>query len=176
MSPHRQHCPRPLHSTDPPFFLHHSFENCSPLFHELPAFLRTHNYSDVTSGTATVFQPAYHTDLDTYTWFSQHPEHRAALIKYMALEQPARSHWVSEYPFEQETVGWDPADPVFVDVGGNVGHYCALFKSRFPGIQGRVVLQDLPGTLAHALPTEGVESMEHDFFAAQPVKGEWSQV
>ncbi|ROV89818.1 hypothetical protein VMCG_09489 [Cytospora schulzeri] len=151
--------------------LTHFFENCSPLFQEMPAFLRHNNYQDVTDGKATIFQPAYKTNLDTYTWFSQNPEHREALIKYMAMEQTTRGRWLDEYPIERNTQGWDPDLPVFVDVGGNVGHYCASFKTRFPDVRGRVILQDLPSTLAHSLQTPGVEAQEHDFFEPQPVKG-----
>lgn len=139
----------------------------------MPAFLRNNNYQDITDGKATVFQPAYKTDLETYTWFSQHPENRAALIKYMAMEQTVRGRWLDEYPIQRDMQGWDPNMPVFVDIGGNVGHYCAMFKNRFPNVPGRVILEDLPGTLAHALPTLGVESLGHDFFEPQPVKGNW---
>lgn len=137
----------------------------------MPAFLRKSNYQDVTDGKSTVFQPAYRTDLDTYTWFSQNPEHRVALIRYMGLEEKVRGRWLDEAPFERDTRHWDAGRPVFVDVGGNVGHYCAKFKERFPGVPGRVVLQDLPGTLAHALQTPGVEPLAHDFFEPQPIKG-----
>lgn len=137
----------------------------------MPAFLRNNKYQDVTDGKVTIFQPAYKTDLDTYTWFSQNPEHRGALIKYMGMEQTVRGRWLDEYPIERETQGWNPELPVFVDVGGNVGHYCALFKTRFPEVGGRVILQDLPSTLAHSLQTPGVETQGHDFFEPQPVKG-----
>lgn len=53
----------------------------------MPAFLRNNGYQDVTDGKATVFPPAYKTDLDTYTWFSKNHAHREALIRYMAMEQ-----------------------------------------------------------------------------------------
>lgn len=138
----------------------------------MPAFLLNNNYQDVTDGEATVFQLAYKTDLDTYTWFSQNPKNLAALIKYMALEQNVRGHWLDDYPIERDTKGWDPDLPVFVDVGGNVGHYCAMFKNRFPDVPGRVILQDLPNTLTRALQTPGVEPLAHNFFEPQPVKGE----
>lgn len=151
-----------------------SFENCGPLFQEMPAFLRKNSYQDVTDGKATVFQPAYNTDLDTYTYFSQHPENLTALIKYMGLEQEVRGRWLKKFPFERHTEGWNPSsnEALFVDIGGNVGHYCALFKSRFPQLPGRIVLQDLPDTLRHALPTPDVEKVGHDFFQPQPIKGE----
>ncbi|KAK7739363.1 hypothetical protein SLS63_001706 [Diaporthe eres] len=148
----------------------HFFENCSPLFQEMPAFLRRTSYQDVTDAKDTVFQPAYKTDLDTYSWFSQNLAHKVALIKYMGLEENTRGRWLDEYPFELVTQGWDPKSPVFVDIGGNVGHYCAKFKEHFPNVPGHVILQDLPSTLAHALHTPGVEALPHDFFEPQPIK------
>lgn len=92
----------------------------------------------------------------------------------MDLEQDVRDRWFKEYPFENQTQNWNPnpEEVLFVDVGGNVGHYCALFKSTFPNIPGRVLLEDLPTTLAHALPTSGVERLGHDLFQPQPIKGE----
>ena len=134
----------------------------------MPAFLRSNEYQDVTDEKATVFQPAYKTELDTYTWFSKNPEHRRALIKYMAMEQTVRGRWMDDYPFERETLGWNVNEPVLVDVGG---HYCALFKARFPTVPGRVIWQDLPSTLAHAVHIPDVETLGHDFFKPQPIKG-----
>ena len=153
----------------------YSFENCGPLFQEMPAFLRKNKYQNVTDGKATIFQSAYNTDLDTYTYFSQHPENLQALIKYMGLEQDVRGRWLEAYPFEKHTQGWNPnpEEALFVDIGGNVGHYCALFRKKFPEIPGRIVLEDLPGTLAHSLPTPGVDKLGHDFFLPQPIKGEF---
>lgn len=153
--------------TDP---IKNSFENCAPLFQHMPAFLHSNHYDDVTDGTNTVFQKAYQTSLDTYSWFSEHPENKKALIDYMAMEQSVRSRWLEQYPFEREASNWKADRPVFVDIGGNVGVYCALFKNRCASIPGRVILQDLPSTLTHALSTPGVETMGHDFFKPQPVK------
>ncbi|KAI8630255.1 S-adenosyl-L-methionine-dependent methyltransferase [Xylariaceae sp. FL1651] len=151
--------------------LTHFFENCGPLFQEMPRFLHKNDYQDVTDGNATVFQTAYKTDKNTYEWFSQHPEHKAALVRFMAMEQAVRGSWLDEYPIKRDTQSWDPEMPVFVDVGGNVGHYCALFKKKYPEVPGRVILQDLPSTIAHALQTPGVETIGHNFFEYQQTKG-----
>lgn len=138
----------------------------------MPSFLHRTNYQDVTDAKATVFQSAFKTDLDTHTWFSQNPAHKVALIEYIGLEENVRGRWLDEYPFEQVTQGWDPSSPVFVDIGGSVGHYCARFKEHFPDVPGRVILQDLPSALAHAVHESGVEVLAHDFFEPQPVKGQ----
>lgn len=149
-----------------------SFENGNILFQEMPAFLRKKKYPDITDGRATVFQAALQTDLGNYTWFSRHPEYRESLINFMAIQQTVRDRWMDEYPIERDTHDGDPALPLFVDIGGNVGHFCAKFKKVFPTVPGRVILQDLPSTLANALPTPGVEALAHDFFEPQPIRGE----
>lgn len=149
-----------------------SFENCGPLFQEMPAFLRKKGYQDITDGKDMVFQPAYNTNLDTYTWFSQNPQNRAALINYMEMEQKVRGGWLDVFPIEKYVQNWDAKMPIFVDVGGNIGYYCAMFQNHFSKLPGRIVLQDLPATLAQALPTPGVELQEHNFFNIQPVRGE----
>lgn len=138
----------------------------------MPAFLRKTNYQDITDAKATVFQFAFKTDLDTDTWLSQNLAHKVALIEYMGLEENVRGRWLDEYPFEQETQGWHPSVPVFVDIGGSVSRCCARFKERFPNVPGRVILQDLPSALAHAVHIPGVEVLAHDFFEPQPVKGQ----
>lgn len=138
----------------------------------MPGFLRNNKYQDVTDGKATIFQPAHRTDLDAYTWFSQNPEPRKALIEFLAVQQKVRGRWLDEYPIERYTADWDPKLPVFVDVGGNVGHCCAMFKKHFPNVPGRVILQDLDHTLTQAMQTPGVETIAHDFFEPQPIRGE----
>jgi hypothetical protein len=89
----------------------------------------------------------------------------------MALRRKPDLSWLSVYPVVEETRSWDPERPVFVNVGGGVGHQCAQFKEKFPDVPGRVILQDMPHSIAQALPTPGVENMVHDFFQPQPVKG-----
>lgn len=78
--------------------------------------------------------------------------------------------WLAVYPVKEETKGLDPEAPLLVDIGGSIGHICAQFKQTFPDIPGRVILQDLPETVAAALPTPGVENIAHDFFTPQPIK------
>ncbi|QSZ29277.1 hypothetical protein DSL72_003789 [Monilinia vaccinii-corymbosi] len=51
---------------------------------------------------------------------------------------------------------------------------CIEFKTRFPNIKGRVIFQDLPGEIEHAISQglpEGVEAMAHDFYTPQVIKG-----
>lgn len=91
---------------------------------------------------------------------------------YMALRRQAELSWLNVYPVHEETAGLtDPERALYVNVGGGIGHQCAQFREKYPDIPGRIILQDLPDTIARALPTAGVENMAHDFFEPQPVRG-----
>lgn len=66
-----------------------------------------------------------------------------------------------------------PPPPFLVDMGGNVGHELMLFQQCFPGHPGRLILQDLPVTLASIKTLDpAIEAIPHDLFTEQPVKGE----
>lgn len=55
-----------------------------------------------------------------------------------------------------------------VDIAGGHGHELKSFMHRFPDLQGRFVLQDLPGV---SNPEPAIETIGHNFFDAQPVHG-----
>lgn len=59
-----------------------------------------------------------------------------------------------------------------VDIGGNLGHDLKLFQEKCPEIPGRLILMDLPETIAgNSLPLEGIEKIDYDFFTPQTVFG-----
>ncbi|KAK5659382.1 hypothetical protein OQA88_1475 [Cercophora sp. LCS_1] len=89
----------------------------------------------------------------------------------MARRRQPELSWLTAYPIDREAQGWSPDRPLFVDIGGSIGHQCANFKAAHPNIPGRVILQDLPHSVANALPTPGVENMAHDFWTPQPIRG-----
>ena len=149
----------------------HTFESIGPQYQAMPRFLEEINY-DVTNSTRTVFQEAWKSDETPFQWFSHEPEKLEFFNQCMAARRSADQTWLSVFPVEEYTKGWDPKAPVYVDIGGSIGHQCAQFKSKYPGVVGRVILQDLPQTIEHALQTPEVENMAHDFFQPQPVKGQ----
>ena len=69
--------------------------------------------------------------------------------------------------------GTDASTPIFVDIGGGHGFQCAAFgaAAAAAGWPGRVIHQDLPGTLAAAPAYPGVAKMEQDFFSRQQIRG-----
>ncbi|EHL01928.1 putative Sterigmatocystin 8-O-methyltransferase [Glarea lozoyensis 74030] len=79
--------------------------------------------------------------------------------------------WLSVYPVVEEAAKWSAEKGLFINIGGGIGHQCAQFKEKYPSLQGRIVLQDLPHSVAQALPTPGVENMAHDMFERQPILG-----
>ena len=60
---------------------------------------------------------------------------------------------------------------MLIDIGGGVGHEIQAIKQYYPSLPGRLILQDTPETIKRALPIEGMETMEYDFFTKQPVTG-----
>ena len=72
----------------------------------------------------------------------------------------------------------DPDAILLVDIGGGVGHDMKHFRAKHSHLPGRLVVQDLPGTIEYARgqPHEGVELCEYDMFTPQPIKGKQSSV
>ncbi len=128
-------------------------------------------YRNPADGAHTAFGLAFRTTQNPFAWFASHPEHLAAFNTYMALRRKPDATWLSVYPVATEATGWPAEQPLYVNIGGGVGHQCAQFKHKYPVLPGRVVLQDLPHSVAQALPTPGVENMACDFFEPQPVVG-----
>lgn len=147
------------------------FDTCGPQYQEMPKHLKKVHYQNITDHHHTVFQDAWKTDLGAFEWFVHQPEALDHFNQYMAARREAAETWLSVYPVEEETKMWDPEAPVYVNMGGSIGHQCAEFKAKYPHVPGRVILQDLPHSIERALQTPGVENMVHDFFQPQPVKG-----
>lgn len=87
--------------------------------------------------------------------------------------------WFDIVDFHEEFLRDGEADhstPLFIDVGGAMGHQCIAFKQRYPDLKGKVIVQDQPEVISqiqtNPLPGfEGIDAMAHDFFTPQPIKG-----
>lgn len=82
--------------------------------------------------------------------------------------------WLDYFPIQSQIddLRTDKVAVTLVDIGGNLGHDLVLFKKRWPGIGGRVVLEDLKEVVdANEVVLEGIEKVEYDFFTPQPIKG-----
>ena len=98
---------------------------------------------------------------------------------HMAGYSQLRSKWmdVDFYPVTERLghglkVDKSTSNTVIVDIGGGMGHDLADFKTNFPELRGRFILQDLPEVIKQINGTkEGIEPMVHDFLTPQPIKG-----
>ncbi|KAL8793433.1 MAG: hypothetical protein Q9195_004019 [Heterodermia aff. obscurata] len=153
--------------------VNHNFETIMPCFQQLPQFLLDTHYQNPSDSAHTPFQRAHNTDQPPFVWILSHPFNFDSFIQWMTAQHEGQPTWLDVFPLEARLRTNDiaPETPLFVDVGGGVGHQCAALKARFPHLRGRVILQDLPQTLPQAIPTPGVEATAHDFWTPQPVKG-----
>jgi demethylsterigmatocystin 6-O-methyltransferase len=99
------------------------------------------------------------------------PEKIAHFNQFMAGHHMGMRHWLDVYPAQEKTAGLDPAQVFFVDVGGGIGHQSIALREKFPTTPNEIILQDIPATLAHAIPHPGVKVMVQDFFQPQEIKG-----
>lgn len=101
----------------------------------------------------------------------QRPEQMKAMGHVMALQRS--QHWTDSYPVQKEVGSFTPASEsaLLVDVGGGFGQQALGFKTAFPELPGRIIVQDISSTLDVAKPIPGVEFMVQDFFRPQHIHG-----
>jgi hypothetical protein len=144
----------------------------------LPAHLKKTGYANPSNGRAAAFQDGYNTSSHFFEYLQTHPAHAEQFNNHMTAYHQGRPSWmdVGFYPVPELAQGVAAEDVLLVDVGGGVGHDLAEFRRKWPGVPGRLVLQDLGDVIEQARvmnrETErGVEATVHDFFTEQPVKG-----
>ncbi|KAF2473185.1 S-adenosyl-L-methionine-dependent methyltransferase [Lindgomyces ingoldianus] len=148
----------------------HATDVHSAVAHVLPDFLKARRYQNMTSNKDTPFQMAMKTDLTPFEWMKDRPEQMKSLGHAMRIQRAG--NWTDSYPVEREVGAFSPApnSALLVDVGGGFGQQSIAFKSRFPSLPGRIVVQDIPATLDQAKTSEGIEFMVQDFFQPQALK------
>jgi demethylsterigmatocystin 6-O-methyltransferase len=142
-----------------------------PVTNAMPRWLKERKYLNMDNTKDLPFHMALHTDLAPFDYLKSDPLQMKALGHVMVLD--ATHSWTSTYPVEKELQGFNASDgsAVLVDIGGGFGQHSVLFKDKFPQIEGRIVVQDLPSTLKH-LPAKpaGIDFEEYDFFTPQPIR------
>lgn len=124
--------------------------------------------------TQTLFQFTYNKN-NLFDLIETCPDRKKLFDEYMAWrDRGQQCGWFDIYP----TGEWlykaqcQPDQALVVDIGGGKGDILIRFKDSYPDHPGRLILQDLPSTFQHIdQPPNGIELMEHDFFAPQPVQG-----
>ena len=142
-----------------------------PPLQALPEFLEETAYANPSELHHSPFQKAFNTNMSKFEWQANEPELGEAFGLWMAAQHTRHMTWLTVLNFTDFVRASAPETPVFVDVGGGIGHQCALLKEHVPDLVGKVVLQDSASVIQRALPTPGVEKMAYDFWKAQPIKG-----
>ncbi|KAM3066195.1 hypothetical protein ACMFMG_012155 [Clarireedia jacksonii] len=154
--------------------VYHNYDVVGPAYQALPDFLADANYQSPTETHKAAFQKAWNTDLPLWLWFQSRPKETAQFNRFMIAQRSSTPNCFNFFPIEEECKNWPAEKPLFVDIGGASGQQCIAFQKRFPNLKGRIILQDLPGEIAHATSEgipEGIEAMVHDFYTPQVIKG-----
>lgn len=81
---------------------------------------------------------------------------------------------VTAFPFGEELgkVDMGKDDIAIVDIAGGQGHIMMDVRQRYPGLKGRIIVQDLTAVLdtVPGGPPKGIEFMPYNLFTAQPVR------
>lgn len=121
-------------------------------------------------------QLGFNTDLHFFEYLGANPEFPVRFMNHMSAYHQGRPSWMDPgfYPVEERLAsGSDSSVPLLVDVGGSTGHDIMEFRRKHPEVKGKFVVQDLPEVVAKTktLVTPDIDTMEHDFFKEQPIKG-----
>ncbi|KAI1499014.1 S-adenosyl-L-methionine-dependent methyltransferase [Biscogniauxia marginata] len=160
----------------------HANDNGLPAYAALPAFLRRHAYHLLGDKTNTAFAMGQGAGLGItfYDWLQSRPENADCFHTFMRTHRTGVRTWLERsdimdllaevFKRESKNVNGE-ARVVFVDVGGGIGQQCNALKKRWPGLEGRIILEDLEEVVARAEVGEGIERVGVNFFEEQPVKG-----
>ncbi|KAI0206668.1 S-adenosyl-L-methionine-dependent methyltransferase [Astrocystis sublimbata] len=153
------------------------FSAIAPAINALPEFLQENKYANMTDSSRVPWYQSHDTQEPIFSWINERPEVLKNFMGWMAGQRDGLPTFLDVVDFEAEFAqGTEASTPVLVDVGGSMGHQCLAVRQRYPSLVGRIVLQDLPETIekvqASPLPGfEGVETMAHDFFTPQTLRG-----
>ena len=92
----------------------------------------------------------------------------------MTGQRRSRASWLDFYDIEHHLasdLSREANAVLVVDVGGGRGHEIQEMKARYPRLPGRLILQDLAGSVDGLVAPPGTEVMPHNFFGAQPIRG-----
>ncbi|XXG96433.1 hypothetical protein Hte_002716 [Hypoxylon texense] len=147
------------------------FDACGPAFHEFPKWLCT----PPTERAVTAFKAAHPDEDGFFPWIKKDDAKLQAFHAWMEVLKTYQFDSLDVIDFNQ----WMPDDlphneAAFVDIGGGTGNQCAAVKKARGPRPGRIINQDREEVVESArasLEEMKVETMAHDFFAEQPIKG-----
>ena len=140
----------------------------------LPEFLQKTGWKNPEDYNNSAFHLGAHTELGLWEYLEADPEKLQAFNNGMRSQATVKA-FDSSYPFEAELnrEAVKEGDIVLVDVGGGRGHALERVKQRFPGLKGRLVLQDQKSVVQDAITgglSSEIEPQAASFFEQNPVK------
>lgn len=153
-----------------------SFDVLSPNWNNLPAYLAKNKYQNPTDAMNAAFHGAHDSKDHFIQFLGTKPDFQRSFQTYISGFNEGRGSWTDFYPVEKELAAGAKEDPnaiMFVDIGGGTGLEAITLKKNYPNLPGRCVNQDLPHVVEGQKLEAGVESMAHDFFTPQPLKGKY---
>lgn len=146
----------------------------------LNEYLQNSGYKTPSTPTDTIYQYAHKTNMNFFEHLQSKPPNGELFNYHMGGYRQGRPSWMDAgfYPVQDNLLkGFDSTDSeaaLLVDIGGSIGHDLDEFRTKFPEVPGRLVLQDLPiviGQITELNPK--IERVSYDFHEEQPVKGEY---
>lgn len=138
---------------------------------EMPDFLESTNFDNPHELLNNPSHRAFKTKLPRFEYINEHQPQLAEYFgRWMTAQHNPDQNCFDVIDISKYAKDCAADQPLFVDVGGGVGNQSASFKEKLPDAPGRVILQDHATVLENAVQTEGVESMEFDFWEEQPIK------
>lgn len=154
------------------------YDFLGPGIYSMPRFLEASKYRNPTDYNDGAFQYGHRTHLGFWEYLKEEPERMTVFNSGMrslaTIGGATRS--AESYPFDEELGKYDLGDDdvAIVDVGGGRGQALEAIRQAFPGLKGRMVLQDVREVIedarAKGLPSF-IEPMVSSFLEPQPVKG-----
>ncbi|CAG9972466.1 unnamed protein product [Clonostachys byssicola] len=148
-----------------------------PALMGIPEYLRKTEHANPSNPDFCPWHVGHKTEESPFSWLNTHPECMGYFLPWMAGQREGNPEFLDSFDFEKEVgAGSDSSAPVFVDVGGAIGHQCILFKSRYPQYSGRIVLQEQAHVIEQvkAAPPpgmDGIDAQTYDFWGPQQLKG-----
>jgi hypothetical protein len=138
---------------------------------KLPEYLKNTKYKNPETANNGPFQFAKGTDLHYFDWLKTEPAQAATFATLLTIQRMDRGEpWYDFYPVEEKLArGVGARTPLLVDIGGSLGTDIAAFHSRFPALQGSLILEELPEVIDSIKELDtSIERVKHDFFLPQP--------
>ncbi|KAI9763809.1 MAG: hypothetical protein M1840_009063 [Geoglossum simile] len=154
--------------------MNHIYVELSNASYKFPEYLRRTSYDTKPDpdGFSDPTRYALGTKESVFSWLLTQPDRLTNFNLAMKTNSSKAKKALSNYPFGAELAAGDSENEILiVDVGGGRGHVVEAIRARFPGLKGRMIVQDLRETVEEIEDPKGFEPMAHDFFEPQPVKG-----